>query len=567
MDVIISIAAGLGLRALLVNLGQIHGNVSPALIVVDLLLTRDLTRLVMVVLWSSLGALVSESITVPPPTQTKSHKKHRHSPNHYHIVAPQSTPLSLPAQPPLPPIITSDPERTPEFVTPPSPPFNPSRPPSPPSFFLQGESGSNSPASPQPLHMMLFPHTSQSSPPLRPPSALASYLEADEADEAGSRPPNLPPLPTPPETAIPDRDSFTEDIPKRLSTINELSSEEERASPESQPTPTPSPTQEPTYAASIVAAPVSISSRLRPRADTMTSLYAPSAVSAISTAAPIPIPMPIQRPMSPDDPLTTPGKEHLLLSDTENEGDPLMTPLALRRRELSPLILEQEQPLVQLVVREPHPPSQAMIFDSASQETLIAPANGTEYPEDAALAAAASEMVDISSPASEHSVLSTHVSTKLWEKAQALRDQAFAQRDERVKLESLHKAAVKEGRTRDAMLLRFQIQDAQTEMKKLHAKARRRYFEARNMNRGPYTIDLHGLLVEEAIEETDKALRRVLLEGKTDLSVITGKGLHSQDGIPRIKQELQKRMRKDNITCHVHSKNTGLLIISVPPPS
>lgn len=54
------------------------------------------------------------------------------------------------------------------------------------------------------------------------------------------------------------------------------------------------------------------------------------------------------------------------------------------------------------------------------------------------------------------------------------------------------------------------------------------------------TIDVHFLLVQEAIEETMRALEQVLLSGEAKLDVIVGKGLHSRGGTAKIKPEVIK---------------------------
>lgn len=47
--------------------------------------------------------------------------------------------------------------------------------------------------------------------------------------------------------------------------------------------------------------------------------------------------------------------------------------------------------------------------------------------------------------------------------------------------------------------------------------------------------DLHGLYTAEAIERTERAVRDAQQQGKPELRVIVGKGIHSKDHVAHIK--------------------------------
>jgi DNA-nicking Smr family endonuclease len=55
----------------------------------------------------------------------------------------------------------------------------------------------------------------------------------------------------------------------------------------------------------------------------------------------------------------------------------------------------------------------------------------------------------------------------------------------------------------------------------------------------PKTIDVHHLLVEEAVQETFLALEQVLRADEVKLDIIVGKGLHSKDSIAKLKPGVQ----------------------------
>lgn len=58
------------------------------------------------------------------------------------------------------------------------------------------------------------------------------------------------------------------------------------------------------------------------------------------------------------------------------------------------------------------------------------------------------------------------------------------------------------------------------------------------------TIDLHGLYVKEAIEQTEKAIADGQRSGLDELRVITGKGIHSKNHQAKIKPAVEGLMRK-----------------------
>lgn len=77
-------------------------------------------------------------------------------------------------------------------------------------------------------------------------------------------------------------------------------------------------------------------------------------------------------------------------------------------------------------------------------------------------------------------------------------------------------------------------------------------FLEENSRRNPRrdTIDLHRLYVKEAILELDKFLDNYILEliesgyQEKTLNVITGRGVHSIDGVPKVKPAVIKQLRQ-----------------------
>ncbi|WVO15416.1 hypothetical protein L204_103074 [Cryptococcus depauperatus] len=88
-------------------------------------------------------------------------------------------------------------------------------------------------------------------------------------------------------------------------------------------------------------------------------------------------------------------------------------------------------------------------------------------------------------------------------------------------------------------------------------------FNENNKQSPPGTIDLHGLYVKEAIERTESAITQCQSQGKEELRIIVGKGLHSQGGHAKIKPAVEDLMKKYNLSAYIDPENTGVLVIDL----
>lgn len=549
MDVALSLATGLGLRVYLIRiaspislvataaLGLWEGVLvhqlsfhprssipSPVLdhylalglrLVVDLLITKNWTRVIMIGVWAAIGTVISESMFPSLLTSFGSgihktssrrdkEKRRRHSrsapshvPSHIRIyqapsVSPPSPPTPAPqTSTPAHPTIQVDTNVGPssgQLIT--SPNF---QPPSPPSFFLHADNEPSpfpeSPSSPKPTTIISqIPH--------RPRSALAFYQEGEKGapSEPPSGPSRSPHLPTPPDSTI--RERTIDSRVDRLSTIEEITSRSEHVTDIEQGevegednyvlishgggTPLPVPNRTSHYV----------------RADDGTPV--PSVAPSIAPSiVPLPVPPIPYQPGTPSDggdELKTPGQPVYEVGP-DSDPDELKTPPALRARALtgvgtstpngandssrpekglSPLMWDS-QSLAQ--DRDPIPVPGTSLSTYAILQPPVPPTPLGELLDSAAAKESEIERpISPSTVSDAQSVLSTRIPVTLLEHADDLRKQAIEERRELDRLRNELKLAQSEKRARDALFLREDIQNAEKRIGRLDEKAARRYF-------------------------------------------------------------------------------------------
>jgi len=99
------------------------------------------------------------------------------------------------------------------------------------------------------------------------------------------------------------------------------------------------------------------------------------------------------------------------------------------------------------------------------------------------------------------------------------------------------------------------------EMERFNAEASEWIFNANNEHRELHEVDLHGLIVKEAIAYAELALMDGVCRGDEFLHFIVGRGLHSKGGISRLKPAIQALVQAYQMLVHVHPTNEGILIV------
>ncbi|KAG2368410.1 hypothetical protein BDR07DRAFT_69275 [Suillus spraguei] len=100
-------------------------------------------------------------------------------------------------------------------------------------------------------------------------------------------------------------------------------------------------------------------------------------------------------------------------------------------------------------------------------------------------------------------------------------------------------------------------------MEALNAEASAWIFRENNSDRKPGELDLHGLYVKEAISYSDKAIKEAQQRGDSQIRFITGKGLHSNDRVGKIKPALEDLVKQLNLSVEVDPQNAGVLIVQL----
>ncbi|OBZ67141.1 hypothetical protein A0H81_12985 [Grifola frondosa] len=103
----------------------------------------------------------------------------------------------------------------------------------------------------------------------------------------------------------------------------------------------------------------------------------------------------------------------------------------------------------------------------------------------------------------------------------------------------------------------------QREMERLNAQASEWIFVENNKDSQSGEIDLHGLYVKEAITFTEKAIQEARGRGESKVHLIVGKGLHSANGVAKLKPAIEELMQKQGLVAELDQSNGGVLIVNL----
>jgi len=146
--------------------------------------------------------------------------------------------------------------------------------------------------------------------------------------------------------------------------------------------------------------------------------------------------------------------------------------------------------------------------------------------------------------------------------AKKLREQARRRGREMSEARSRAKSAQKKGHHGAASVHRQEALAYKSAKDKLDKWAAKIIFKEKNKNRREGgMIDLHGLLVAEAIEFAKEELQSANSRDDEVVRFIVGQGKHAEDGVAKIRPALEAFCTKRGLLHSLDPKNPGLLIV------
>ena len=142
-----------------------------------------------------------------------------------------------------------------------------------------------------------------------------------------------------------------------------------------------------------------------------------------------------------------------------------------------------------------------------------------------------------------------------------LRAEASAFHDKKTALSKQSQSAYKQGNKAEAHELSVKSKQMMQKAIDADRKAAEYVFKENNADSAQDEIDLHGLYVLEAEWILQRRIAECARTNQLHLRVIVGKGLHSQNGIAKLKPAVDELCDKSGLRHHMDPKNSGVLVI------
>jgi DNA-nicking Smr family endonuclease len=144
-----------------------------------------------------------------------------------------------------------------------------------------------------------------------------------------------------------------------------------------------------------------------------------------------------------------------------------------------------------------------------------------------------------------------------------LRDEADRLYKKRLDLSHQSQQAYKSGDKAKAKQLSDELKQVAEEAEEKNIQAAEYVFRENNADSAEDEIDLHGLFVNEAEFILQRRIGEAIRTNQSHLRVIVGKGLHSQNGIAKLKPAVDQMCDDAKLNHHIDPKNTGVLVIDL----
>ncbi|KAF6063643.1 Smr domain family protein [Candida albicans] len=123
--------------------------------------------------------------------------------------------------------------------------------------------------------------------------------------------------------------------------------------------------------------------------------------------------------------------------------------------------------------------------------------------------------------------------------------------------------AYKQGDGQKAHELSEESKRVLAQAEECNRKAAEYVFRENNEDSGPDEIDLHGLYVKEAEWILERRIYYAVKTNQSHLNVIVGKGLHSANGVAKIKPAVDELCDQVGLNHYIDKKNSGVLVIDL----
>lgn len=144
-----------------------------------------------------------------------------------------------------------------------------------------------------------------------------------------------------------------------------------------------------------------------------------------------------------------------------------------------------------------------------------------------------------------------------------LRDKAEQMYEKRKKLLNQLQQAYKSGDKQKAHELSEELKEVLEQAENYNRQAAEYVFRENNADSAGDEIDLHGLYVKEAEWIMQKRLSECIRTNQSHLRVIVGKGLHSANGIAKLKPAIEQLCSESGLKHYIDPKNTGVMVIDL----
>ncbi|PSK33412.1 hypothetical protein C7M61_005290 [Candidozyma pseudohaemuli] len=144
-----------------------------------------------------------------------------------------------------------------------------------------------------------------------------------------------------------------------------------------------------------------------------------------------------------------------------------------------------------------------------------------------------------------------------------LRDKADQMYEKRKKLLNQLQQAYQSGDKQKAHELSEELKKILAQAENYNRQAAEYVFRENNADSAEDEIDLHGLYVKEAEWIMQKRLSECIRTNQSHLRVIVGKGLHSANGIAKLKPAIEQLCQESGLKHYIDPKNSGVMVIDL----